>query len=181
MDPLMHLALPVLLLLALRFEPRRVLVFAPLAVVPDLDALWLHRAVLHNVFVTVALPLAFIAYSKLRRPEWLMGALMAQFYLFSHVVLDLGGVSIFWPFVTDMWYFDPSITLTVRGGVDVDFDLEYGWRRYEPMGTSSLLSDYGFAILFLGLLLLVVFRKQACTTLKTYFGIFADALLGFLK
>lgn len=177
----MHLVLPMLLLLALRLEPRRVLILAPLAIVPDLDAVWLHRAALHNIFITLALPLAFIVYSKLKRPDLFMSTLIAQFYLFSHVVLDLGGVSILWPFVEDMWYFNPDITLTVRGGIDVSFDLDYGWKEYQSMGTSSILSDYGFAVLFLSILMLAVFRKEAFAILKAYFGFVKEVLLGLLK
>jgi len=181
MDPLIHVALPALLLLAMRLDPRSVLLFAPLAIVPDLDVVHLHRATFHNVFVTVALPLAFVTYSRLRRPEWTMNSLLALFFLSSHLVLDLGGVSVFWPFVTDLWYLDTNISISMRSGIDIGFDFDYGWRDYAPMGESSLLSGTGFALLFLVVLVLVVFRKEAISTLRKYWDLVKQIVRRFLK
>ena len=46
MDPLMHILLPTLFLLAIRLDPKMVILFAPLTILPDFDAAFgLHRAV----------------------------------------------------------------------------------------------------------------------------------------
>src|SRR3989339_361554 len=77
MDPLMHLVLPLLFLLALRVDTRRAVLLAPLAVLPDLDALFgLHRALGHSFIPIVLVPMAVLVYSKLKRPEWVAAALI---------------------------------------------------------------------------------------------------------
>ena len=63
MDPLLHLLLPVLFLLALRIDTRKVLMFAPLAIFPDFDAVFgLHRAVFHSFIPILILPIGLIIY-----------------------------------------------------------------------------------------------------------------------
>lgn len=177
MDPVMHLLLPMLFLMAMRLDARTVLLFAPLAVLPDFDAaLGLHRVVFHSFMPIVVLPVALILYSKLRRPEWMLSALIVQFYLASHVVLDLGGVAFLWPFVQDQLYFDPQVTFNMKGGINFGFDLEYGWKEYEPMGTTQFVSESGFALLFLGLLIVVVFRKEAADVLRGAWKAIAEAV-----
>jgi membrane-bound metal-dependent hydrolase YbcI (DUF457 family) len=167
MDPVLHLALPLLFLLALRVDTRMAVLLAPLAIFPDFDAAFgLHRAALHNFIFIIVLPVTLIAYSKLVKPTWLPWALVAQFYLASHVVLDLGGVAFMWPIVEDQIFFDPEITFNLQGGVNFGFSLEYGLRPYSPMGTTDFLSESGFALIFLAVLVAGVFRKEALSSLR---------------
>ncbi len=162
MDPLMHILLPTMFLLAIRLDPKMVLLFSPLTILPDFDAVFgLHRAVFHSFIPILVLPMALIVYSRLRRPEWMSAALLIQFFLASHVVLDLGGVAFLWPFVEDQLYFDPVVTFNLEGGINFDFDIEYGWKAYEPMETTQFVSESGFALLFLGMLMAIVYRKEA--------------------
>jgi membrane-bound metal-dependent hydrolase YbcI (DUF457 family) len=162
MDPFQHLLLPLLFILAIRMDARKALLFAPLAVLPDFDALFgLHRALGHSFIPILVAPMLIIAYAKFRRPEWLLSALIVQFYLASHVVLDLGGVAFLWPFVTEQLYFEPTITFGVDGGLDFTIVFNYGTRELVDMGTTSFLSDAGVAMLLVGALMAVVFRKEA--------------------
>ena len=162
MDPFQHLLLPLLFLLAIRIDTRKALLFAPLAVLPDFDAMFgLHRELGHNFIPVLVVPLLVIAYARFRRPEWLLSALIAQFYLASHVVLDLGGVAFLWPFVSEQFYFEPAITFGVEGGLDFTFALDYGMREMPEMGTTSFLSEAGAALLLPGVLIAVVFRNDA--------------------
>jgi membrane-bound metal-dependent hydrolase YbcI (DUF457 family) len=177
MEPLMHLVLPLLFLLALRVDARKALIFAPLAILPDLDALFgLHRALGHSFIPIVVLPMILLAYAKYWRPEWMFSALLVQFYLASHVVLDLGGVAFFWPFVQQQFYFEPGITFAASDGFDIGFTLEYGMRDLREMGTTSILSDAGFALLMLAVLTVAVFRKDALKGLRMA----SDTLKGVL-
>jgi membrane-bound metal-dependent hydrolase YbcI (DUF457 family) len=161
MDLLMHLLLPLLFLLALRVDARRAVLLAPLAVLPDLDALFgLHRALGHSFMPILVVPMAVLAYSKLRRPEWMPAALMALFYLVSHVVLDLGGVAFLWPLVQEQFYLELGVTLTASDGLDIGFVADWGTRELPDMGTTYILSDFGFALAFLLVLSAVVFRKE---------------------
>lgn len=162
MDPVMHVLLPMLFLLAIRVDARKALLFSPLAILPDFDAAFhLHRAALHNFVVALVIPLGLIAYSRLRRPDWMLSALLVQFYLASHIVLDLGNVAFLWPFTKEMLYFDPQVTFNLQGGINFGFELQYGLRPYQEMTTTSFVSETGFAALFLGALLVAVFRKEA--------------------
>lgn len=162
MDPLIHLLLPILFLLALRIDTRKVILFAPFAILPDFDAAFhLHRAVLHSFIPIVILPACLILYSKMKRPEWMLSSLLVLFYLSSHIVLDLGGVAFAWPFTTDMLYFDPEVTFNMQGGINFGFHLQYGVKPYVEMTTTDFVSETGFAMLFLGMLVVAVFRKEA--------------------
>ena len=162
MDPFQHLLLPLLFLLAIRIDTRKALLFAPLAVLPDFDALFgLHRELGHSFIPILVAPLLVIAYARFWRPEWLLSALIAQFYLASHIVLDLGGVAFLWPFASEQFYFEPTITFGVEGGLDFAIVFDYGMREMPEMGTTSFLSEAGAALLLLGVLIAVVFRNDA--------------------
>jgi membrane-bound metal-dependent hydrolase YbcI (DUF457 family) len=177
MDPFMHLLLPLLFLLAVRVDAKKALLLAPLAVLPDFDALFgLHRALFHSFIPTLVLPMMLLVYSKLRKPEWMFGSMIALFYLASHVVLDLGGVAFFWPAVQEQFYFDPQVQFDLQGGVNFKISIDYGMKELEPMGTTSFLSQEGAALLLLGVLVLVVFRKEALDGLRTSWGIITGSL-----
>jgi len=168
MDPLIHLMLPLLFLLAIRVDQKKALLLAPLAILPDLDALFgLHRALGHSFVPILVIPMGFLLYSRYLRPEWVPYAIIAQFYLASHVVMDLGGVAFLWPLVDQQFYFEPEVTFTADGGFSIGLGLDYGMRDLADMGTTSLLSDMGFAMIFLGILAIVMFRKEAIEALRT--------------
>lgn len=182
MDPFMHLLLPLLFLLAARIDAKRALLFAPLAILPDFDALFgLHRALFHSFVPILVLPLIFVVYSRLRRPEWMLGSVIALFYLVSHVVLDLGGVAFFWPLVQEQFYLDLEVQFDLQGGVNFRVTVDYGMKELEPMGTTSFLSNEGAALLLLGVLVLGVFRKEALQGLKASWDVFAGALRRVLR
>jgi hypothetical protein len=178
MDPFVHLLLPVLFLLAIKIDTRKVLMFAPLAILPDFDAVFgLHRAVFHSFIPILVVPIGLIIYSKLRRPEWMLSALLVQFYLASHIVLDLGGVAILWPFVKDQLFFDPVVKFNLLGGVNFIIHIDYGWRPYVPMATTDFLSETGFAMIFLGMLAAIVFRKEAWASIVRMGRIFRGFIM----
>lgn len=181
MDPLMHLLLPLLFLLALRVDTRRAVLLAPLAVLPDLDALFgLHRALGHSFIPIVVLPMAVMIYSRFARPDWMPAAVMAQFYLASHVVLDLGGVAFLWPLVQEQFYIQLGVTFTASDGFDIGFEADWGMRELPDMGTTYILSDFGFALAFLLLLSAVVFRKEFRAALTRAWS-FVRSIPGMLR
>ena len=168
MDPLMHLLLPLLFLLAIRVDQKKALLLAPLAILPDFDALFgLHRALGHSFVPILIIPMGILLYSRYFRPEWVSYAFIAQFYLASHIVLDLGGVAFLCPLVDQQFYFESEVTFTADGGFSIGFGLDCGMRELADMGTTSLLSDMGFAMIFLGVLAIVVFRKEAMEALRS--------------
>lgn len=178
MDPVLHLLLPLLFLLAVKVDSRKALLLAPLTILPDFDALFgLHRALFHSFIPLVVLPLGLVLYSKWHKPEWMLGSMIALFYLLSHLVLDLGGVAFLWPFVADQFYFDPLIEFNLQGGINFRVDVEYGIKPLEEMGTTSFLSGEGAALLLLGVLVVAVFRKEALSGLRTAWGVVKGFLM----
>lgn len=181
MDPLMHLVLPLLFLLAIKVDTKRAVMLAPLAVLPDFDALFgLHRALGHSFVPILVMPMALLLYSHARRPEWFQAALVAQFYLASHVVLDLGGVAFLWPIVQEQFYLDLGVTFTATDGFNIGFTADWGMKELEDMGTTSLVSYYGFALIFLGALTAAVFRNEAWAAVRRAWS-FVKGLPGALR
>ena len=181
MDPLMHLLLPLLFLLALKVDARRAVLLAPLAVLPDLDALFgLHRALGHSFIPILVLPMALLAYSHLKRPEWFAAAVVAQFYLASHVVLDLGGVAFLWPVVQEQFYLQLGVTLTAENGLSIGFEADWGMHELADMGTTYILSDFGFALILLLALSALVFRKEFLAALSKAWS-FVRSIPGLLR
>jgi membrane-bound metal-dependent hydrolase YbcI (DUF457 family) len=182
MDPVLHLLLPLLFLLAIGIDKRRAVLFAPFAILPDFDVLFgLHRAALHSFLFVLVLPVAVIVYSRLRRPDWLPWALLAQFYLASHVVLDLGGVAFLWPFVQEQFFLDIEVTLAFRPELHFGYLLDYGMRPLVQVTTTDLISETGFALIFLGALMVVVFRKESVQALRLFWGVLKGLLSNVRK
>lgn len=130
-DLVLHIIIPLVALLL--FYDRRcrtyVLLLSPLAVLPDIDHLVsadLARVLLHNIFVLLP-PLLVGVYAYITGHKKASNiALIAVFYLGSHVLLDLfqGGVALFYPVTVDNYaitfdfvlqnqQFKPDISLNV--------------------------------------------------------------------
>ena len=178
MDPVMHLLLPLLILLALRIETRSVLLFAPLAILPDFDAfLGLHRVVFHSFIPVIVIPVALILFAKYKRSEWMLSALLVQFYMASHVALDMGGVVFLWPFTMDMFYLDPQLRFNMQGGLNFDWSLEYGVTEYQKMGETDFIAESTFGFLMLIAIAAVIYRREAWTAVLKVWRTFRDALM----
>ncbi|MEM2129077.1 MAG: metal-dependent hydrolase [Candidatus Bathyarchaeia archaeon] len=100
MEPVIHFAVPFFALKLAGVELKRALPISLLALLPDLDALFLvHRSVSHSLIVvlTSAAPFLLLAY-RLRR-GLLSTTLLGLFSVSSHLVLDLfnGYTPILWP------------------------------------------------------------------------------------
>ena len=105
-DPITHLivATSLVWLFWRRSTRNYVLLMAPLAVLPDLDHLLppFHRLLLHNVFILVpTIGLALYARLRAKNDVLFNVALIATFFLLSHLLLDLftgAGVPLYYPF-----------------------------------------------------------------------------------
>ncbi|MGA9078954.1 MAG: metal-dependent hydrolase [Halobacteriota archaeon] len=104
-DPITHLIVATSLLWLFWEKKYRnyVLLLSPLAVFPDLDHLVppFHRLLLHNVFIFVP-TISIALYARFREKNEVLFnvALIATFYLLSHLLLDLftgAGVPLFYP------------------------------------------------------------------------------------
>lgn len=181
MDPLMHLLLPLLFLLALRVDTRKAVLLAPLAVLPDLDALFgLHRALGHSFVPVLVIPMAILAYAKFKKPEWMLAAVLTQFYLASHVVLDLGEVAFLWPIMREQLDLDLGVTLAEEDGFHIDLIVKWETKELADLGTTYILSEFGFALIFLAALSAVVFRREFAAALSRLRSVLAS-LPGLLQ
>ncbi|GEM_PF-954802 len=130
MDTAAHIMIPLIILLALRVDTRKVLLMLPFAVVMDLDFFipGAHRMVFHNVWIVVIIPVLVILYLDRFYPKYRSYGLIAFFYLLSHLVLDLAdGVALLYPFVTDFYYFEAEMFFQFIGPVPIpDFSINYG-------------------------------------------------------
>ena len=105
-DPITHLIVATSLLWLFWDKKYRnyVLLMAPLAVLPDVDHLLppFHRLLLHNVFILVpTIGLALYARFRAKNDVLFNVALIATFFLLSHLLLDLftgAGVPLYYPF-----------------------------------------------------------------------------------
>ncbi len=130
MDTAAHIMLPLIILLALRVDTRKVLLMLPFAVVMDLDFFipGAHRMVFHNVWIAVIIPILVILYLDRFYPEYRSYGLIAFFYLLSHLVLDLAeGIALLYPILTDFYYFEAEMFFQFIGPVPIpDFSINYG-------------------------------------------------------
>jgi len=111
-DLLFHMLIPLMLLLVAGVDRRKALMLAPVAIIPDLDVLFVaHRVYLHTIFIpTAAVIICLFLYELKRRgplnfspPTQEM--FLATTYYCSHLLLDLfaGLIAIFWP-ITNLGY-----------------------------------------------------------------------------
>jgi len=123
-----HLIVPLLaLLIAGRKEDHKyILLFLPLAVLPDIDTLVTqHRALLHNIFIPIILLILAILVKK-----WKIVFIIAAVYIASHVILDLfgGGVVLFYPFYDSIAFVDANLKMSKTNELLWTFD--YGFSQY---------------------------------------------------
>ncbi len=128
MDTFAHITIPLLILLAMRIDTRKILMMLPFAVVMDLDYFFfMGRQLFHNVFVGLLIPIVVILYLHKKHPEYREYGLIAFFFLLSHLILDLGdGIALFYPIITDFYYFEMEMFFQFVGPIpipDVSMDM----------------------------------------------------------
>lgn len=161
MDPVTHLVLPLLILLAARLPPRLAVPLSFFAIFPDFDSLLgPHRAFLHNVFVTVLIPLAFVLWSRRYRPPLVLPGAIVLFYMVSHVALDYSGVALLYPLFDGAFYFEPTLYLYTAPNTGFEFVIEYGIRELTQHPDYVFISEMGFAFVLIMLVVLAIFRRE---------------------
>ena len=133
MDPLMHVLIPSLILIAMGWK-RGIIKWSFFAILPDvLYFTEFHRNLSHSIIVLGIISAAILYFMKNKR---LAAALV--FFLISHSVLDIGGyVAIFYP-VTDS-YFRLHSDIILRNPQHVlDFDT---WLEVIPPGQLTMVYD----------------------------------------
>lgn len=116
MEPLFHLLIPVLFLMAFfpKIKKKLILLLTILAILPDFDIFIpeMHRIAFHNVFFMLIIALIMLfTFGKLP-------ALISLFFLGSHLIMDLcwDGTAIFWPLYNKLVAFEIEIFETINTG-----------------------------------------------------------------
>jgi len=113
MESLAHLIIPVFLLLVFfpKLQKKQVLMLAPLTLLADIDLLYMHSVLLHNIFFVIIVSGFFYFASRKNKTVFFI----ALFFLSSHVALDAGNsVKLFWP------VYDQYISLNMDIMIDND-------------------------------------------------------------
>ena len=100
MEPLIHFIVPFIALTLVGVEFRKALPISLLAVLPDLDALFLvHRSLSHSVVVVLSVMVPFVLLTYKFKPRFYSYGFLALMSVASHLVLDLfaGYTPILWP------------------------------------------------------------------------------------
>jgi len=181
-DPVVHLILPMLLLLAAKLDSRVVVPLAVFAIVPDLDSLFgPHRMVLHNLFVIVGIPLAFILIARVKKPSLILPGAVIMFYLVSHIVLDMSGVALLYPFYGEAFFFIPHVNLTTAPSLSFDVFAEWGTKPLEQTTHYTMIGDLGFALIIMVAVLVVMKRKELPAWLRWEIAKARQLLAGFAR
>ena len=117
MEPLIHFAVPFFVLTLFGLEWRKTLPLSLLALLPDLDALFLvHRSFTHSIIVVSIVAVVVLLLLQAFKPQFTKYGLMGLFSVTTHLVLDVftGFTPIFWPlYGYSIWV---KLDLTVHVG-----------------------------------------------------------------
>jgi membrane-bound metal-dependent hydrolase YbcI (DUF457 family) len=160
-DPVTHLIIPLLVMLAARQNTRLVVMLSFFALLPDLDSIFgPHRMVLHNIFVIVLAPLAFLLYARLRKPELLLPGMIALFFLSSHLLLDLDGVAFLYPIDQTAYMFVPYLEFVTMPDFHFVFYVTWGAVELPEKYNYNMLNSTSIAFLLYSVMLCVMFREK---------------------
>jgi len=160
-DPVVHLILPLLLLLAAKQDSRLVVPLSIFAIFPDFDSLLgPHRMVLHNLFVIVGIPLAFILIARVKKPSFVLPGTIIMLYLISHIILDMSGVALFYPFYENAFFFVPHLDFTTAPALSLNFFVEWGTKPLVQSTEYTMIADLGFACILMVAFLAILKRKM---------------------
>lgn len=122
-EVLIHLALPVAALIIVGFDRRLVLIFCPLAIIPDFDVIFgAHRSVSHSLFALGAISIFLILYALYFKPKWKASAIIISIMLLSHPLMDFftGPTQLLWP-ITSYYYLLISAPILTLSPLSIDF------------------------------------------------------------
>ena len=149
MEPILHVLIPLLILLALfpKLDKRLVIGLSLLALIPDIDIYipLLHRTLFHNIFfVSITSLIIYLISNNLK------AFYISLYYLTTHLILDLtfGGVALFYPLYKRL------IELTIS--LNTNFLFTFNIKTYDL----SKLIEYGgphYYFTKVGILVLAIF------------------------
>ncbi len=201
MDTFAQITIPMLILLALRVDTRKILLMLPFTFLIDLDVFFAgtHRLLFHNVFVAFLLPFAYLLYIDNYHKKYFDYAWIAIFFMVSSLILDLGqGVALFYPISTDFYYLQTEILFKFWGPIPVpDIVFDFGtWTAEqtvvvsENLGAKDTVTRYPsmsntsfglFSTLIIAALMYYEKSFQFLTEIKSLIKDIIDYFSSFLK
>ena len=114
---LIHLLIPTAALIIAGFNRELVLLFCPLAIIPDIDVLFgEHRSFLHSLFILGSISILLIVYTFYFKPQWKTPAIIISLLILSHPLMDLfnGPIQLLWPIQSYycLWIQAPILNLS---------------------------------------------------------------------
>lgn len=122
MEPLIHFTIPFVVLIVLGLSPKKALPLALLALIPDLDALFLiHRSLSHSIVVLAAvfIPLTIVAYALKKD---MRTCALAFSSMASHILLDAfsGATPVLWPLYGNAIWVKADLIIHVGGSMSLN-------------------------------------------------------------
>ncbi|MDO8537532.1 MAG: hypothetical protein Q7S21_01475 [archaeon] len=118
MDLVFHYLIPLLVIYFVGIRHKHLHLLAFLAWVPDLEKLipGMGRTIFHNIFfVLIATILIYVFLSVRKVSDKVKVTLLSFFFIFSHLILDLGGpVKLFYPLIDKYFQLEFVIQLVNR-------------------------------------------------------------------
>lgn len=156
MEPIIHIIIPTLVLLAFmpEIDKKLILALMPLTVIPDVDLLLgMHRYLFHNIFfVLIVTGIVYLISNRknIFKFKNLLPAGIALFFLTAHLVLDFGGpgIGLFYPLYDKLIKIDLLAT-TTNGNIKLTI-------ATNPLSAATMAQPIPIATTS-GLLLLIVF------------------------
>ncbi len=166
MDAIFHVMVPLLFLLLVGTNKKRVLALLPLGILPDLGRFFYIRKGLHSFFfVFLVLMVIYLLNHATRKGREMKSVIaIAAFYLFSHLLLDLGAyMALFYPFSDTTYALQARIVL-VDLFPRLVLGVSSGGLGELEQGIGGILSEPGLGILLMVVMVVAYFkikRKEA--------------------
>ena len=161
MEPIFHLLIPPLLLMAFfpKLNKKLILVLTPFTFIMDFDSLipGYHRVIFHNLLFVIIVSLAIY---------FLLGkipSLVSAYFLASHLIFDIRewGIALLYPFYAKFIYLTSKIT-EKQGDFIFNFKLSTTQVTAQQLAVSQhhVFTEIGFMVLFLVIVLIIAWKLK---------------------
>jgi hypothetical protein len=170
MEPVLHILIPLVILLAFypKLDKKYVFGLLFLTVLMDVDFFFpggLHRFFFNNIFF-ILITAGLIGYLWNKKAFF-----VSLFYMGTHLIMDFAqpGNALFWPFSDTLYYITAGISRKGRWILDLTFNTltREEWLTIKSTELTRWLAIEGFFVAFIVLLMIIIkYRKK----IKSFFS-----------
>ena len=158
MEPVMHVVIPLVALTVWGVELRKAVPLSLLALLPDLDALFLvHRSFSHSLIVLVGVAGPVWWYTHKFKPRFSRMMWLASLSVASHMVMDLfcGHTPLLWPVYNKAVWVKTELMVSLGSSFSLQglAELELQPVSFQPFGTLDAPILTGEGLILSGILL----------------------------